>query len=99
MGRMLSSIYTILDQYGGLILGFAVLAAVLLLNQALFRRRWTSYPTREQYLAAHPECAKAGAIACHRCGQPATAAGVVGAGRIYRCAWCERELFRVDRGG
>jgi hypothetical protein len=83
--------------YQGYILGFLALAAVLLLTQLIFRRRWRSYPTRAAYLAAHPDCDTAWGVACSRCGRTALGGGVIGAGRIYRCGWCEIELYRVDR--
>ena len=88
-----------LGSYQGYILGFLALGAVLLLNQLIFRRRWHSYPTREEYLAAYPHCDTASGVTCKCCGQTALGGGVVGAGRIYRCSWCEIELFRVDRTG
>jgi len=85
-------------QLAGYIIGFGVLAGVLLLNQWIFRRRWTSYPTAEAYLAAHPQARQGGGIVCHQCrGKPASMA-VGDKGRLYRCAFCETELYRVDRG-
>jgi hypothetical protein len=80
----------------GYIVGFGALGAVLLLNQWIFQRRWKSYPTAEQYLAAHPGCRKAGDIVCHRCNGKALSLAVRGRGRLYRCAFCEDELYRVD---
>ena len=35
---------------------------------------------------------------CDRCGTKAARAGVSGRGSIYRCTWCDSELYRVDRG-
>jgi DNA-directed RNA polymerase subunit RPC12/RpoP len=87
----------IFGPYMGIILGVLALAAVLLLNQVIFRQRWQSYPTRAQYLAAHPDCDKADGITCDRCGTTAVHLGVRGKGALYRCSWCETELFRVDR--
>jgi hypothetical protein len=85
--------------YVGYIVGFSALAAVLALNQFVFRRRWKSYPTAAQYLAAHPECDKAGGIVCHQCRGRTSSLAVKDHGRLYRCAWCETELYRVDGGG
>ena len=85
------------DQYHGLIIGIAVLALVLLANQLIFRRFWTSYPTLEAYLADHPGCDTAGGIVCATCRQKALEGPVVGRGRLYRCGWCETELYRVDK--
>jgi hypothetical protein len=81
----------------GYIVGFGALAAVLLLNQWIFSRRWKSYPTAAEYLAAHPESRKAGDIVCYRCGNRPARMGVRGRGSLYRCTWCEDELYRVDR--
>jgi hypothetical protein len=92
-----ASLEDVLGPYQGYVLGFLALAAVLLLNQLIFRRRWRSYPTRDEYLAAHPDCDTAGGVTCSRCGRKALGGGVIGAGRIYRCGWCEIELYRVDR--
>jgi DNA-directed RNA polymerase subunit RPC12/RpoP len=83
--------------YSGYIIGVAALAAVLLLNQLIYRHRWNSYPTLTQYLAAHPECNKAEGVVCDRCGTKVARVGVSGRGRIYRCTWCETELYRIDR--
>jgi hypothetical protein len=88
----------LLDPYSGYIIGFGALAAVLVLNQLIFRNRWKSYPTLAQYLAAHPECNRASGVVCDRCGTKAARAGVSGRGSIYRCTWCDSELYRVDRG-
>ncbi|MDD1519564.1 hypothetical protein DCG74_07385 [Bradyrhizobium sp. WBAH42] len=85
------------DQYHGLIIGFAALALVLLFNQFASRRRWTSYPSREDYLAAHPGCATAEGVVCATCRRKALVAPVAGRGRIYRCGWCDSELYRVDK--
>jgi hypothetical protein len=81
----------------GWFVGVGALAAVLLLNQWIFRRRWTSYPTAAEYLAAHPGSRKAGGIVCHRCGKTPARMGVSGRGSLYRCTGCEDELYRVDR--
>ncbi|QPF91418.1 hypothetical protein [Bradyrhizobium commune] len=98
MWNAIAPLLEFVDRYHGLIIGFAALAAVLLLNQLIYRRSWTSYPTREDYLAAHPGCATADGVVCDRCRQKASSMPVKGAGRIYRCAWCETDLYRVDRG-
>ncbi|HEY4031270.1 MAG TPA: hypothetical protein VGM25_13050 [Caulobacteraceae bacterium] len=86
-------------QITGYILGFGVLAAVLLLNRWVFRRNWRSYPTAAEYLAAHPGARNAGEIVCHTCkGKPASL-GLRDKDRLYRCAFCETELYRVDLEG
>ncbi|WP_426411081.1 hypothetical protein [Bradyrhizobium ganzhouense] len=87
-----------IDRYQGLIIGFAVLGFFLLLNQVIYRLFWTSYPSREDYLAAHPGCASADGVLCATCGQKAVSMAVRGSGRMFRCTWCDAELFRVDRG-
>ena len=97
MWHPLSPVLEFLDQYHGLIIGFAGLAAVLLLNQLIFRHRWKSYPTLDEYLAAHPGCETAAGIVCSRCGQRASGMGVMGTGRLYMCTRCETELYRVDQ--
>ena len=56
----------------------------------------TSYPTLAQYSADHPDCIRGGGVVCHKCGTKAARAGVSGRGDIYRCSWCEDELFRID---
>ena len=89
----------ILGPYTGYVVGGAGLAAVLLLNQLIYRYRWKSYPTEIQYLAAHPECKKADGAVCNRCGRKPARLGVSGRGHIYRCTWCEDELYRIDRNG
>jgi hypothetical protein len=81
----------------GYIVGFGALSGVLLLNQWIFQRRWKSYPTAEQYLAAHPGSRKGGDIVCHQCKGEASSLAVRGRDRLYRCAFCETELYRVDR--
>jgi hypothetical protein len=53
---MITHFLAALGPYTGYIVGGTGLAAVLLLNQLIFRQRWKSYPTLAQYLAAHPEC-------------------------------------------
>jgi hypothetical protein len=68
-----------------------------LLNQWTFRSRWKSYPTQAEYLATHPHSNRAGGVVCHDCGTTALRAGVSGRGGLYRCSWCETELFRIDR--
>jgi hypothetical protein len=85
-------------QLTGYIVGFGALAAVLLLNRWFFRRRWKSYPTATEYLAAHPGARKAGEIVCHRCDGKPMSLAVGDKGRLYRCAFCEIELYRVDCG-
>ncbi|WP_439364831.1 hypothetical protein ACNJYD_36575 [Bradyrhizobium sp. DASA03005] len=94
---MWNSLLLFWDQYHGLIIGFAALALVLLFNQFAYRRRWTSYPSREDYLAAHPGCATAEGVVCVTCRRKALVAPVAGRGRIYRCGWCDSELYRVDK--
>jgi hypothetical protein len=44
MWKPLSPLVELLDQYHGYIIGFAAVAAVLLLNQLIYRRCWKSYP-------------------------------------------------------
>jgi hypothetical protein len=90
-------LFAFLDEHHGLIIGFAALAGVLFLNQLIYRRRWTSYPSREDYLAAHPGCATGDGVVCAKCRQKAVSMPVRSAGRIYRCTWCDTELYRVDR--
>jgi hypothetical protein len=85
-----------IDRYQGLIIGFAMLAFVLLLNQVIYRLFWTSYPTREDYLAAHPGCAAADGVLCATCREKAASMPVRGSGRIFRCTCCDTDLFRVD---
>lgn len=87
------------DQYHGYLIGFAALAAVLILNQLIYRRRWKSYPTVKEYVATHPGCSTTAGILCSRCGQRAAESRVIGAGRIYVCTRCETELCRIDRTG
>ena len=99
MWKPLSPLLEFLDQYHGFIVGFAGLAAVLLLNQLIYRCRWRSYPTLKEYLAAHPGCDTTKGIVCSRCRQRAPGAGVIGTGRIYCCTWCETELYRIDQIG
>jgi hypothetical protein len=94
---MWKSLLAFLDQYHGLIIGFAVLALVLLLNQLIYRRGWKSYPTREDYLAAHPSCATVGGVVCAKCRQKTASMPVRGSGRIFRCTWCDTDLYRVDK--
>lgn len=83
----------------GYIVGIGGLAAVLLINQLIYRHAWKSYPTRTQYLAAHPECDKAGGVVCHRCRRKPARLGVNGRGDLYLCTSCETELYRIDRSG
>ena len=99
MWNVLSPLVQFLDQSRGYIIGFAALAAVLLVNQFIYRRYWKSYPTLEEYLAAHPGCSTTAGIVCSRCGQRAAGMGVIGAGRIYNCTRCETELYRIDEVG
>ena len=87
----------LVEPYRGYLIGAGAFGAILLLNQVIFRRYWKSYPTLAQYLAAHPQCDKAGGVVCDSCGTKALRAGVSGRGDIYRCSWCEVELFRIDR--
>ncbi|MCP3386833.1 MULTISPECIES: hypothetical protein [unclassified Bradyrhizobium] len=93
---MWNYLLALLDQYQGLIIGFAVLALVLLANLLIYRRNWTSYPTRAAYLAAHPGCDTADGIVCAKCRQKAASMAVPPVGRLYRCTWCDAELYRVD---
>ncbi|MFM4718730.1 hypothetical protein [Aeromonas bivalvium] len=59
---------------------------------------WQSLPTREQYLALHPEARGEDGIACHHCGH----LGLQAQGRVhladfrhqYACPRCHRVLFR-----
>ena len=83
--------------YIGFVIGAAALGAVLVLNQVIYRWQWKAYPTLARYLAAHPECDKPQSVVCDHCGTGAAGMGVSGRGRIYRCTWCETELYRVDR--
>ena len=96
MADVTASSLDFISWYGGYIFGFATLAAILFLNLLIYRHRWKSYPTLEEYLAAHPECDRVPDVLCSRCGTKAAGAGVVGRGCIYRCTWCETELYRVD---
>lgn len=80
---MWNSLLVFWDQYHGLIIDFAVLALVLLANQLMYRRFWTSYPTREAHLAAHPGCDTADGIVCARRWKgpwPGEAASIAAAG-------------------
>jgi hypothetical protein len=90
-----------LRAYSGYILSAGVFGAILFINQLTFRARWETYPTQAEYLTAHPHSNRIGGIVCHDCGTKALRGGVSGKGSIYRCSWCETELFRVDgaRGG
>ena len=97
MWKSILPLVDFVDRYQGLIIGFAFLAVFLLLNQVIYRLFWTSYPTREDYLAAHPGCVSAGGILCATCGQKAASMAVRGSGRVFRCTWCDTELCRVDR--
>ena len=83
--------------YTGYIVAAAGFAAILLLNQWIYRRRWQSYPTLAQYLAAHPHCDAAKGVLCFRCGTKAARIGVRGRGSVFRCTSCETELYRIDR--
>lgn len=85
------------DRYHGLIIGFAALGAVLLFNQWIYRRRWKSYPSLDDYLAAHPGCRTSDGVVCNACRRKALVAPVPSRGRIYRCGWCDSELYRIDR--
>jgi hypothetical protein len=96
---MIAHFLAALGPYTGYIVGVAGLAAVLLLNQVIFRRRWKSYPTLAQYLATHPECNKAEGVVCSHCGTVVARIGVSGRGSLHRCTWCETELYRIDRNG
>lgn len=82
--------------YWGLIIGLAFVAAVFALNLLVYRHRWQSYPTMAHYLAQHPDCNKAGGVTCNRCGQKAAALRVGSRGHIYRCTWCDVDLYRID---
>ncbi|MBR0779302.1 hypothetical protein JQ625_31175 [Bradyrhizobium diazoefficiens] len=93
---MWNSLLAFWDQYHGLVIGFAALGAVLLFNQSVWRRRWTSYPTREAYLAAHPGCDTVDGVRCATCQRKALVGPVAGRRHIYRCGWCDTELYRID---
>ncbi len=86
----------LLDQYHGLIIGFAVLGAVVLLNQVIYRHRWKSFPTLDEYLAAHPHCGSTAGVLCNGCGRRGAGMGVIGSGRLYTCTHCETGLYRAD---
>jgi len=96
MSTPLMPLLEFFDQYHGLFIGFAALGAVVLFNQLMHARNWKSYPTLQQYLAAHPGCDTAGGVVCNTCRGKAMGMTVPGSGRIYSCAWCETELYRVD---
>ena len=98
MWKSLLPLLEVLDQYHGLFIGFAALGAVVLFNQLFFARNWKSYPTLTQYLAAHPGCDTADGVVCDTCRSKAMGMNVPGSGRIFRCAFCETELYRVDSG-
>ena len=83
--------------YIGYIVAFAGLASILLVNQLIYKSRWKNYPTRQQYLAANPGCYRADGILCNRCDRPVLPIRVSGKGIVFRCSWCEDELFRVDK--
>lgn len=85
------------DQYHGLIIGFAALGAVLLVDQWIYRRSWKSCPSLDDYLAAHPGCRTPDGVVCNACPSKALVAPVARMGRIYRCGWCDTELYRIDR--
>lgn len=93
---MWNSLLVFWDQYHGLIIGFGALGLVLLFNQLVYRRYWTSYPTREAYLAAHPGCGTVDGVVCATCRRKSAGMTVPHSGRIYRCTWCDTDLYRVD---
>ena len=45
MSDAVAQFHAALGAYGGYVIGAGALAAVLLLNQVMFRHRWKSYPT------------------------------------------------------
>ena len=96
MWNPLLPLLEVLDRYHGLLIGIAALGAVLLANLLVYRRGWKSYPTLKQYLAAHPGCETPDGVVCDICRRKAMGLNVPGSGRIFRCAWCETELYRVD---
>jgi hypothetical protein len=36
-------------------------------------------------------------VVCDKCGQKASGMAVAHAGRIYRCTWCDTDLYRIDK--
>jgi hypothetical protein len=98
MWKPLLPLLEVLDRYHGLLIGVAALGVVLLANLVAYRRGWKSYPTLKQYLAAHPGCETPGGVVCVICHRRAMGMNVPGSGRIFCCAWCETELYRVDNG-
>ena len=95
---MWNSLLVLLDQYQGLIIGFSVLALVLLANLLIYRRNWTSYPTREAYLAAHPGCDTADGIVCAKCRQKAASMAVRTCSKVMTDE-TSRELKRKRHNG
>jgi hypothetical protein len=81
----------------GYVVSLGALGAVILLNLLVFRHQWKSYPTLAEYIAAHRDCDRADGAVCHRCKRTPARMRVIGRGRLYRCTWCETELYRVDR--
>lgn len=70
MWNAIAPLLEFVDRYQGLIIGFAALAAVLLLNQLIYRRGWTSYPpaktTSQPTPAARPRMASSATAAGRR---------------------------------
>lgn len=97
MSDAVAQFHAALGAYSGYVIAAGAPAAVLLLNQVIFHHRWKSYPTLAQYSAAHPNCIRAEGVVCHGCGTKGARADVSGRGDIYRCSWCETELFRIDK--
>jgi hypothetical protein len=96
MSDAVAQFHAALGPYGGYLIAAGTFGAILLLNQLIFRHCWESYPTLAQYSADHPDCIRGGGVVCDKCGTKAARAGVSGRGDIYRCSWCEDELFRID---
>lgn len=82
--------------FWGYVIGAAALGGVLLFNQFIFRRRWTSYPTEEQYRSDHPESRMGRRTVCHKCKKQPARMAVAGRGYLYRCTGCEDERYRAD---
>ncbi len=99
MWKSLSPLMEFADQYHGFIIGLVGIAGILLLNQLIYRHWWKSYPTLEEYLAAHPNCDTASGIVCSTCRRLASGGPIIGKGRMYWCTRCETELYRVDQTG
>jgi hypothetical protein len=58
-------------------------------------------PTREEYLAAHPDCLpKPGRLLCHLCRSEGVymRSSAQGFGNIHQCRSCGAPLYRSERG-